>query len=71
MNDHATVESGDPNDRTYWFNVNTGDIEHGRVSPGPDRLGPFTTREDAERAPEIVRARAELWKHQEAKEDDW
>lgn len=71
MTEHNIVESGDPNDRTYWFNTVTGDVEHGRVSPGPDRLGPFATAAEAEKAEQTVRDRAEMWKNEDASDDAW
>lgn len=64
-------EYADPDDPTWWFNINTKEVEHGRVSPGPDRLGPFTSRADAERALETVEARSRAWAEEEAQEDNW
>ena len=71
MSNHEVVESGDPNDHTYWYNTTNGEIEHGRVSPGLDRIGPFKTKEEAERGPETVRQRAEMWKNEDATDDEW
>ncbi|NLA64461.1 MAG: methionine aminopeptidase [Leucobacter sp.] len=42
----------------YWFNTRTQDVEEGPQSLSIDRLGPFATREEAARAPEIVEERA-------------
>lgn len=61
----------DPDDPTWWYNIHTGAIEHGRVSPGPDRLGPFTTKEQATRALDIVKERARKWEEEDAREDGW
>ncbi len=47
----------DPSE-TYWYNTRTGEVEDGPQSLSIDRLGPFETREEAARAPEIVAERA-------------
>ena len=45
----------------WWYNHKTGEVEEGPQSLGSDRDGPFATREDAARAPEIAqRARGSL-----------
>jgi len=54
---------------TYWFNSRTGEVEVGPQSLGLDRVGPFATREEAERATEIVAERARAWAAEEAAED--
>ena len=52
---------------TEWFyNRRTGDVEEGAVSLGSDRDGPFASREEAARAPEIIAERSRKW----AEEDD-
>ncbi len=48
------------------YNHKTGQVEEGPQSLGSDRDGPYQTRAEAERAPEIARERAQLW----ATEDD-
>lgn len=53
---------------TYWFNTRTGEVEEGPQSLALDRLGPFETREEAERANEIVAERARAWNEED--EDD-
>ncbi|MFT3799127.1 SPOR domain-containing protein [Microbacterium sp.] len=45
----------------YWYNIDTGAVERGFLSPAPDRLGPFDTPEDAARAQEVVAERARAW----------
>lgn len=54
---------------TYWFNTHTGQVEVGPQSLAVDRLGPFSTREEAERANEIVAERAKAWADEDAAED--
>jgi hypothetical protein len=46
---------------TWWYNHKTGEVERGPQSLGSDRDGPYATREDAARAPEIARERAAKW----------
>lgn len=54
----------------FWFNHRTGEVEEGPQSLGSDRDGPFATREEAARAPEIARERARAWAAEEAAEQD-
>ncbi|MGJ0204438.1 methionine aminopeptidase [Leucobacter sp. gxy201] len=51
---------------TYWYNSRTGEVEEGPQSLSLDRLGPFATREEAERADEIVAERARQWAEEDA-----
>ena len=54
----------------YWFNTHTNQVEVGKQSLAIYRLGPFATREEAERAPEIIAERAALWHEEETNEKD-
>ncbi len=49
----------------WWYNHKTGQVEEGPQSLGSDRDGPFATREEAERAPEIAAERARRWAAEE------
>jgi hypothetical protein len=53
----------------YWYNLTTGQVEHGFESPAVDRAGPFNTAEEAARAPEVIRERARAWAEDEARDD--
>jgi len=53
----------------WWFNNKTGEVEEGPKSLGSDRDGPFATREEALRAPEIIAERARQWAAEEAEND--
>ena len=53
----------------WWFNHRTGEVEEGPQSLGSDRDGPYATRADAERAPEIARERARAWAAEDEAED--
>lgn len=45
----------------WWYNHKTGEVEQGRQSLGLDRDGPFATKGEALRAPEIARERSRAW----------
>ena len=49
------------NQEQWWYNHKTGEVEQGRQSLGLDRDGPFVTKEEALRAPEIARERSRAW----------
>ena len=51
----------------YWYNLKTGEVEHGPQSLGIDRAGPFDTAEEAARAPEIIEQRSRAWAEEDAK----
>jgi hypothetical protein len=53
----------------YWYNIRTGDVEHGLLSPSVDRVGPFETRELALHALETLRSNSERWAAEEAEEN--
>jgi hypothetical protein len=61
--------SGD--EKKYWYNLASGEVEFGLQSPAVDRAGPFDTEAEAARAPETLRARAQAWAEDEAAEDAW
>ncbi|MGZ8804420.1 MAG: SPOR domain-containing protein [Microbacterium sp.] len=54
----------------YWYNLTTGEVEHGFMSPHVDRAGPFESAEEAARAPEIIRERSRAWAEEERREDE-
>ncbi len=59
---------------TFWFNVMTGAVEQHDDpdrAAGSDLLGPYATREEAERALQTARERTEAWEAEEAAEEDW
>ncbi|HLS92945.1 MAG TPA: SPOR domain-containing protein [Microbacterium sp.] len=53
---------------SYWYNLKTGEVEHGPQSPAIDRAGPFATAEEAARALEILRERSEQWDEDDRRE---
>jgi hypothetical protein len=54
----------------WYYNHKTGEVEEGAQSLGSDRDGPYASREEAARAPEIAKERARAWAAEEAAEDD-
>jgi hypothetical protein len=53
----------------WWYNHKTGQVEEGAQSLGSDRDGPYATKEDAARAPEIAAERSKRWAQEDADED--
>lgn len=53
----------------FWYNLNTGEVEEGMVSPAVERVGPFETRAEAEQALDILRANSAKWAEEEAAEE--
>lgn len=51
----------------WYYNIRTKAVEEGRQSNAADLDGPFATREEAERAPEIIAERARKWAEDDAK----
>jgi hypothetical protein len=56
--------------KQYWYNLETGEVEQGFESPAVDRAGPFATAEEAAQAPELLKKRSQQWAEEEAR-DDW
>ena len=57
-------------DDAWWYNHKTGEVEKGRQSPSIHRDGPYASREEALRAPEIWRERSKAWDDDERGERD-
>lgn len=45
----------------YYYNLATGAVEQGMVSDWTRRMGPYATREEAEKALETARRRTQAW----------
>jgi hypothetical protein len=45
----------------YYYNVETGQVEQGKVSSWTHLMGPYPTREAAEHALERARSRSAAW----------
>lgn len=48
----------------YWFNTKTGSVEVGKQSAAIYRLGPFSTRAEAEKALETLKKRSQEWQEE-------
>jgi hypothetical protein len=55
----------------WWYNNKTGEVEEGAQSISVHRDGPFKSREEAARAPEIIAERSRKWAAEEARNDGW
>ena len=53
----------------WWYNDRTGEVEEGPQSLGIERVGPFATREEALRAPEIIAERSRAWAAEETADE--
>lgn len=56
-------------DEKYWYNMATGQVEFGMLSPSTDRVGPFDTEAEAAHAPEKLQERARVWAEEDAAEE--
>ena len=64
MSKHETGRLHEPTGQ-FWYNNKTGEVEEGPQSLGVDRDGPFETREEAARAPELFAERAKAWNNEQ------
>lgn len=53
----------------FWYCVKHKRVEQEEICPSIDRLGPYDTREDAERALEIAERRNQEWDEEDAEDD--
>lgn len=53
----------------YWYNLETGQVEKGFVSPAIDRAGPFDTAEEAANAPGLLKERSRAWAEEDARDE--
>lgn len=63
-------ESSMTDEKRYWYNVKTGEVEDGPQSMGKDRIGPFATRDEAANALATYEQRNRAW-DEEDDDDDW
>ncbi len=52
-------------EQEFWFNTKTGQVEVGKQTLAVYRIGPFKTRQEAEKAFEILRSRSERWQEED------
>jgi hypothetical protein len=56
-------------DEQYWYDDRTGEVEKGMLSPAAHRIGPFATAEEAAKAPQRLRERAQQWAAEDRDDD--
>lgn len=52
----------------FWFNVATKQVEEGHQSNSTDLMGPYATRQDAQRALDAAKENTEKW---DAADKEW
>ena len=58
-------------EKQFWYNTKTNAVEEGPQSLSLDRIGPFATHAEAQRAPEIVAEKARKLREEEQLRDEW
>lgn len=53
----------------YWFNTKTNQVEVGKQSFAVYRIGPFSTRAEAEQALKIVASKSKVWEDDDDRDD--
>lgn len=62
------TEQLDADEHGYYYNLTTGEVEHGMQSAWTERMGPYPTAEAAHEALETARRRTEAWDKQD---EEW
>ena len=57
-------------ENSFWYRLRDGVVEQGPQSPGAERMGPYATREEAQRALETAAARTEAWDEEDRRRDE-
>ncbi|WP_277213172.1 SPOR domain-containing protein [Isoptericola croceus] len=61
------MSENSPRQRQYWYNADTGEVVEARQKPAwTHRMGPYPTREAAERALDTAAQRNENWEDDDA-----
>jgi hypothetical protein len=55
----------------YWYNVRTHEVEEDAQSDWTQLIGPYKTREEAQKALEKVKERNRSWDPSDANGDGW
>lgn len=59
----------DGDETSWWYNLKAGTVEQGFVSPAVDRVGPFSSREEAANALERLHENSRKWAEEDSAED--
>jgi hypothetical protein len=65
-----TDEHAEADVSEYWFNTKSRQVEEGHQSDWQNLMGPYPTREQAERALETAKANTEKWDREDAEWQD-
>ncbi|GAB3818630.1 hypothetical protein [Kribbella italica] len=60
----------DDHSNEWYYNTKTGEVEPYQGAKSADRLGPYSSREEAARAYEIAKERNESWDNDPKWNDD-
>ena len=63
MNNQPLDSAGIPEE--FWFNLKTKQVEFGKLSAAPYRVGPFATAAEAAKALETLASRTKIWDEEE------
>lgn len=55
--------------KEFWFNMKTGLVEEGKQTAAIYRVGPFQTRNEAERALETIANRSKSWLSEDERDE--
>lgn len=58
-------------DEKFHFNPSTGEVTQGKVGGWDDRMGPYDTREEAQRALDTAAERNKRAEAQDEADDNW
>ena len=58
-------------DLKYYYNLETHQVEQGKISSYDNRIGPYDTREEAEHALEIAKERNRVADAYDEQDDRW
>lgn len=58
-------------DLKYYYNLETRQVEQGKVSSYDNRIGPYDTREEADHALEIAKERNRVADAYDEQDDRW
>ncbi|EFK53533.1 hypothetical protein KBP53_08160 [Corynebacterium genitalium ATCC 33030] len=58
-------------DEKFYFNPSTGEVTQGKVGGWDDRMGPYDTREEAQRALDTAAERNKRAEAQDEADDNW
>ena len=54
----------------FWFDTRNGQVDEGHRAPAAHLMGPYPTRQAAERALESARARTEAWDEEDRRREE-